>query len=561
MQGMRRVTFLSQAALDSYFKTRNLQALIPCPPAKATQLAELSALEPQGMYFELPCNALPGSPVITDHGRAPRTVQSQSFQRHSRWFTAASNSHVYTIHIGLSQQHSMTHQQDAASPHPALHSGQFQSQYQTQPRLQTQHGESLQAGPQQNLSSSLNILKPREVHTSGHEMSNRMEGRADSITGSASRMPTGPAGSSRGADTQLTQQCNTDQDIHSSGMPPRSAPEQQQAASQPPKTWPLPAEGLSSDGLSAPAAGASQAHRLVPAPAAGSAGSIATGVQSAVSDPSMTGAVSGPTRPFKYGAEVDYNPSEAASRAALRVQHSFLVGSEEYLTPSSHTWITIFQKHILSEGLATSLHVLPQLTWFPDPHPNPANTHVDYILHDGAGTVFLCSLLFFSRFHWLSPGTRTRDKVEQLVQDAQHLQAEAAESSSSTRPIGVLRNMRVVPVGMLGALYGITETSYIKGLVSACQEHKVSLFTADPSTLHVAQLSAPTVRAPQPAAGRQAVRAKATLQRSHWRCDRPAAMHSRRIQQHGSNSRIRPCQTNLLATFAFPHRASPRSAF
>ena len=153
--------------------------------------------------------------------------------------------------------------------------------------------------------------------------------------------------------------------------------------------------------------------------------------------------------------------------------------------PSTHYWIKVFQRFIMSNDLASSLAVVPGLTWFPGAHPEPATRHIDYVLYDGAGTVFLCCLLFHSRFHWLNPGQKTHEKVEELASDAAELAAGWREPQGPLKPESVLRGLRVEVVGLMPALHGSTGTDYVKGVTEACRTHRVSLFSADLSALHV----------------------------------------------------------------------------
>ena len=164
----------------------------------------------------------------------------------------------------------------------------------------------------------------------------------------------------------------------------------------------------------------------------------------------------------------------------------------------AHSWVTKFQQFVLSQGLADSLMVVPGLTWFPGPAMwTRLAVHVDYAwtCTMELRQFFVCSLLFVSLFPpdsiGCSPTSETREKVAQLADNITAATALAAWPDSAYGPGRVLQGMRVGAVGMMPALQGNDQTDYVKGVVEACREDGVSLFSADSEVLYVAE-SRPT---------------------------------------------------------------------
>ena len=191
---------------------------------------------------------------------------------------------------------------------------------------------------------------------------------------------------------------------------------------------------------------------------------------------------------FKYGTELDWNPAEAAHKAFLKVQHQFLSGSQLYLNPAATPWLALLQRHILTQGLATSLIYLPGRAWLSEGEPGSATNKFSFVLYDGAETIFPCKSL-----HVRSGRTCARDAVQQLAAHARQLQVEAAPRPSRMKPGG----MRVAPVGFLLSLHGQSDylTEDEKEVIDTCTKHHVSLFRTDligdgkgdSITLHIAQ--------------------------------------------------------------------------
>ncbi len=225
-----------------------------------------------------------------------------------------------------------------------------------------------------------------------------------------------------------------------------------------------------------------------------------------------------------YPTDMGWDPAEAACRAAWRVHLSFLVGGESFLGSWARKSITMFQKQILSEGLAASLHVLPHVSWLPEPKPAVARHQIDCVLHDGAETVFLCSLGFVLVFSLTQSWVSTYKMIEKLAEDAKEMQAQAAALQSESSPLSILRNMRVAPVVML-ALAGDFEKEHVEAAVQACQERQISVFTLDFCTLHIAQPWTPKQN--RPPSCKRVISTSAKVQDGRWDFNRQATRHSR----------------------------------
>lgn len=445
---------------------------MPWPHRPAVPVTQLSDLESEGLYYELPHNATPGSPVVKDLGRAPQGLLGQSLR--SPWVMAP-DSHVYTVSISLTDTApSLPQGRQQHLPEPSERPAGSTDIHLSGPPLQDQRQEQQQSSQSPTLSTekSATDVKPFPHTAAPAEKSTAVAASPSQAPASSALRPDMASATSAG---------------EVSGTPAG-------AASQPADAGPQPVSSAAATSASSRPASAS-------VPVNSPDGKLV----------------------FKFGSELDYTAVEAARRAAMRVQQQCLIGSQEYLTPMAHSWVTKFQQFVLSQGLADSLMVVPGLTWFPGPHVDPLAVHVDYVLYDGAQTVFVCSLLFHSRFHWLQPNLRTHEKVAQLADNITAAAALAAWPDSAYGPGRVLQGMRVGAVGMMPALQGNTQTDYVKGVVEACREDGISLFSADSEVLYVAE-SRPT-----PWRRSSAVAASAMHKCS---CERPGRLMAVRKPQH-----------------------------
>ena len=261
------------------------------------------------------------------------------------------------------------------------------------------------------------------------------------------------ASSSSGADAVQTHEDRSNQDVHKPSLPSRSTDQHKQHVT--------PDSGLPHAGL----------KTQVPAPTTAASASIPTDSGEAaifrLLDP-------------RHRATNSRDPAEAARKAALRVQNQSLVSNYDFREQRFHERIALFQKIILGQGLATSVSVLPELTWLSFDELN--EEFVSFVLYDGAQTVFLCCLC--SDFDW---GKKRPEIVNRLAEWARYIHSADKVSTKLSSAANPVPCMRVAPIFILPKVYGKAWGRSDKKVMRQCKEHQVSLFTENPGALHVAQ--------------------------------------------------------------------------
>ena len=359
MFGVRRETFPCQAALDAYFETRGVKALLQFPPlgvgdqvqnfCKGSRpycdhVTQHSALQSDGMYVELPSNATAGSPSVTIYqNRTHLTsyltpLQAKRIQRHSSWLMSPDRTECF-CDIHLDQQrtavllrHPLRSAEDVSETAPGSDADQ----------RPVKANQAMQGCLSQDADFPSSDVG--RAHAQARGSPEQAEDSSQVSSGSRQEPSCGEAASSlTEGDAVRTVEDHPGQIPHQPSLSCGTDTRQQQ----------LPAGAVLQKAHSSQAAAGVNVPVATASPAAKPPANPIRILESRRADIS------------EQGLELDGNPAEAARKAALRVQRSILVSSSQHVSmeDSDREWLWIFQRQILSEGMASSLSVIPESTW------------------------------------------------------------------------------------------------------------------------------------------------------------------------------------------------------